>query len=464
MSRIKILLNNQIGPADVRREQLDGSDHLVVPCVAAVEGVMNNIFYPKEVLENFVNTWNGVPVPVNHPKKNGYNVSANATEFENSINVGKFFNVNFANNSIKGEIWINIEKAVRLGFEWLINKLESGEMMEVSTGLFGLSKEESGEFNGKPYQNVMTDIRPDHLALLPNDVGACSIEDGCGAVRTNCKCKGNGEKKSFWNKFKTLIFGNEESHNEIRQLLREKVSGNSPNADFVFVVDVWDNEFVYELESQSTFSLYKQTYNADSNGNIEFIGEPIKVRMKTSYVPVGGENNNPTNNKAMTEKKKNALVDALAVSMIGNAESVTDEQKQKLSAMDEVMLTNMASTYGIEVNDEGKKVEPKVFDTPAPEANKQSSLSDDERAMLARFKANEEKRLADKRKKVVETNDNLTDAMVANMEEETLDALIGKVESNEQGIYGIGGSLPTQQNNERKKPAVFLTDEEKVGA
>ena len=57
--------------------------------------------------------------------------------------------------------------------------------MEVSTGLFTENEEVHGEFRGKPYIAVARNYRPDHLAWLPDQIGACSLAAGCGTLKLN---------------------------------------------------------------------------------------------------------------------------------------------------------------------------------------------------------------------------------------------------------------------------------------
>ena len=59
--------------------------------------------------------------------------------------------------------------------------------MEVSTGLFTENVQANGVFGGKAYHAIATNYRPDHLAILPDQIGACSIEDGAGLLRVNVK-------------------------------------------------------------------------------------------------------------------------------------------------------------------------------------------------------------------------------------------------------------------------------------
>ena len=196
-------------------QMLEGEQHLVVPVVAAIETVMNRLLYTKNEMQKSIQGWNGVPVTAGHPETdNGY-VSANSPSMLEKFGIGKFFNVKY-DEGIKGEIWINLKRAMRKGFDQIISKLEQGEMMEVSTGLLCEVMETKGIFNSKEYDAMAINILPDHLAVLPNEIGACSIEDGCGAMRTNCEksctCK---EKKDSHRIVETLTnFFNETSQKE----------------------------------------------------------------------------------------------------------------------------------------------------------------------------------------------------------------------------------------------------------
>jgi hypothetical protein len=72
----------------------------------------------------------------------------------------------------------------------VVNRLRAGQPVEVSTGYFADMEATNGVWNGAAYTGITRNIRPDHLALLPDEVGACSWVDGCGAPRVNVK----GEK------------------------------------------------------------------------------------------------------------------------------------------------------------------------------------------------------------------------------------------------------------------------------
>ena len=174
------------GSVAVRRETHQGTEHLVVPVVMICEGVLNDALLTAEEFGIFAESWNGRPVPVLHPERNGTPVSANQPDIIERNTVGVLFNTHIEDRKLKAEAWINIDKANALGHGDLIALLEAGEVIEVSTGYFAEDEEKSGTYNGKEYTVIHRNIRPDHLALLPGEIGACSVEDGCG-TRTNSR-------------------------------------------------------------------------------------------------------------------------------------------------------------------------------------------------------------------------------------------------------------------------------------
>ena len=197
--------------AETRKETFLGSEHLVVPVVALVEGVItpgNTGIAELMLADEFgklPGSWNGRPVVVDHPKVNGKNVSASEspTVMENT-EIGRLMNTTLEDDKLKTEAWINLDRVEELddNVKTTIAKLEDGTMVEVSTGLSASSEKTSGEFKGKTFESIIRNVVPDHLAILSHAIGACSIEDGCGAPRMNSRCNCNAdpcscEKKIF---------------------------------------------------------------------------------------------------------------------------------------------------------------------------------------------------------------------------------------------------------------------------
>ena len=187
----------------VETKQFDGRDFYVVPVVLICEGVHNGVYYSCEELGNLAEGWNGRPVTRNHPVQvvsldDGSEVeipiSANNPTVHEKQTIGKLFNVFFESPKLKGEAWIDIEKAKAVAPD-VIELLEAEAQIEVSTGMFQFENSENGVWNNEDYSCVAHEIRPDHLAFLPDQKGACSWEDGGGAPRINAEKGGHGDPR-----------------------------------------------------------------------------------------------------------------------------------------------------------------------------------------------------------------------------------------------------------------------------
>lgn len=204
------------------RRTLDGRQHLVAPIVALVAGVVNGELVTVDELATFAAAWNGRPVPLRHPQDAaGQFVSANSPEVIESSVIGQVFNMHVEGDRLRGEMWLDIEKCERLGGDALaaLNRLQRGEVLEVSTAYFCDVEAAEGVFNGEAYTAIQRNLRPDHVALLPDEVGACSIADGCGVGRfnqingeeaVNCDCDKLKEATVSEGKEEKVVRANEE--------------------------------------------------------------------------------------------------------------------------------------------------------------------------------------------------------------------------------------------------------------
>ena len=180
-------VSNFVANYSVRTAQKDGKTHLVIPIVALIEGVhcgsVGCAFYPSGEIEQTAQQWNGVPLTGLHPHKGGELVLVKDALKE--FKIGTFENVRFENGKLNGEGWVDIELAESVSPESL-QMIRSGINMEVSTGLRTHPDGQEGTWNGEHFDQSLFDFLPDHLALLPDEEGACSLKDGCG-VRMNTK-------------------------------------------------------------------------------------------------------------------------------------------------------------------------------------------------------------------------------------------------------------------------------------
>jgi hypothetical protein len=171
----------------LRREERGGRRYLVAPLTLIVPGVLNGsqgpLLYPLATLEKRVGSWHGIPIVKNHPTDNeGKWVSGKSKQVMDEFCMGLVTNDAVVDGKSAAEAWFDEEATQRVD-PVIYNRLLAGEKIEVSTGLSKTTREEAlqnATFNGKPYVATVIDYEPDHLAVLPDQVGACSIPDGCG--------------------------------------------------------------------------------------------------------------------------------------------------------------------------------------------------------------------------------------------------------------------------------------------
>lgn len=182
---------------NIRYEILDGERYIIAPGVPVREQVLNNYLLPADEIAKFYMAWNGTPVTLRHPKQN--NGSANVPSPDVPI-IGKFFQAAFDGSRLTGEYWLN-EKLLLAHSPETHRKIVSGLPVETSTGYRSDEEEANGTFQNVNYDTIHRDIHPDHIAILPDEVGACSIEHGCGVNRNSaceiCKNKPKGNNMNF---------------------------------------------------------------------------------------------------------------------------------------------------------------------------------------------------------------------------------------------------------------------------
>jgi hypothetical protein len=172
----------------VRREMLHGRPHIVVPVVALMEGVISPVnaggleFVPLATLQKAAASWNGRPVTLGHPVKNGRQCSANAPDILTTHYLGQIFNSHVEGKKLLQEAWIDEARAKDLD-ALMLQRLLENQPEEVSVGAFVHTLEQPGTFHGKAYGVTWSETMGDHLAFLPGKRGACSIAMGCGTHR-----------------------------------------------------------------------------------------------------------------------------------------------------------------------------------------------------------------------------------------------------------------------------------------
>lgn len=289
------------GDYEIREEKLYGDDYIVVPVVMMAEGVHSGshgaILHTAEELGRFPQSWDGIPVTIGHPKVEENYVSANSPSVLTAWSVGTIFNTRMEDGKLKAEAWINVEDVTSIHPETL-ERIKNKEIMEVSVGVFSDEERESGSFGGENYVAIAHNHRPDHLALLPDEVGACSIEDGCG-IRVNKK---GGVKMFVLNKdnereilkalAKSELIANETGFGELRNKAQMTLDNKDGNGFSYYLEELFGDYLVYREThynndySNRTTKLFKQSYQENAAGDVEFTGEAVQVKREVSYSTV----------------------------------------------------------------------------------------------------------------------------------------------------------------------------------
>ena len=195
--------NSAAGASDAaggfRKVVEDGVEYLVADVVAqregvyyypAVDGGVRRELAPAEELEAAIEGVNRVPIVVSHPEgPNGDPTMLHDTRSVGSV-VGEWRDLRTTEDGqgIAGATWI---RAAEVGehdgaLRSYVNAVRRRGLGEVSTG-YDIEHAEpaSGYYNGQQYEYIQRGIQLDHLALLPEEQGDCSVADGCGVGRAN---------------------------------------------------------------------------------------------------------------------------------------------------------------------------------------------------------------------------------------------------------------------------------------
>lgn len=356
------------------KKQMKGKDYLVVPVIMMKEGVhagsAGPIFHKAEELARSVSAWNGRPISINHPTKDGKFVSANAPELAEE-HVGAVYNTRFEDGKLRGDAWLNEEDLKKVSID-AYNYILQGYPMDVSTGAFTEDEYIQGNWNGEVYKAISHNYKPDHLALLPNEAGACSWKDGCG-IRVNKD--GESEKINGKTAGKTLqilaragFTANRLEYKaiiaSIQQALDERYSDK-----YCFVEEVYSDYFIYGVEDAITSEYYRLGYEKE-NGEIKITGQPIAVEKKVDFVQANIVGGGPMGKKNDATDKMQALIETGTFS---------DEQKEQLEELKEswAVLTE-AKKENKELVKQVKELQDKVVslekEEPEVQLNKEQAV------------------------------------------------------------------------------------------
>lgn len=320
----------------VRKDKIGDTEYLVAPATILLEGVHNGnhgpLYYPYDEVSQTPAAWNHKPVVVHHPNEG--QETACTPEFLTSNGVGLLLNTKVSGRKLRTEAWFEVNALSRVDKRVEAAVLRQ-HVMEVSTGMYMNVEWTEGDWNGEHYVGIARNYKPDHLAILPDQIGACSIADGAGLMQMNAEQRKTALPKSWTDDFfpfmravginvDSLIM-NELSFNDVRDQLRALLKN-------AWVVEVYKDHFVYELEGGRLFDQKYEVKNevASLVGAAEEVVRVVQYKSKAGVI-IGNAV------KELTNMTKKEAIDAL----VANGQC-KETDRLELEKMPEVTLSSLA--------------------------------------------------------------------------------------------------------------------------
>ena len=290
-----------------------GSTYTIAAACGAVDDiVMNGVYYAGAELAKGAPSLTDKPAPIGHPKNAaGQYISANSGDAlltayagvvcRNGRHVGGRTLADLEINAAQAKAHPKGDKVIAWA-EAAVNG-ENPDPMHVSTGLFADMVDEVGEVGGKKYTRRATNIRYDHLALLPDGGGAGTPEQGVGMF--NDGEGGLQEVEAFtlntepadrrfegltgWVR-KLLGNGSELSFDQISSGLYKTLP------DRAWLCEVFAR---YAVWQDADGKLWKQDYSVGSDGSVAWSGTAEEVRREVKYESVTNLERDPMKDKIL---------------------------------------------------------------------------------------------------------------------------------------------------------------------
>lgn len=295
MKRIHIL--STVNAANVSKT---GGTYIVKNVCGALDGiVLNRMLYGADELAKGAPTMEGKPAPAGHPKNAaGQYISAVNGEALFTSYVGAYAkNARHEGGRTLVDVVVNEAqaKAHPDGLK-LVERLDAAingtnaEPIHVSTGLYCEPITANGESMGKKYDRVATRINYDHLAILLNEQGAGTPEQGVGMFLNAA-----GEPEEV----EAVTVNTEPEDKRSTGLVRwvRALLGNATKLSFdqiseglykalprgAWLREVFDS---YAIWTDEGGKFWKQSYTVSEEGSLAWAGPAEEVIRSITYSPV----------------------------------------------------------------------------------------------------------------------------------------------------------------------------------
>lgn len=181
-AQVRVNIRTLANSAAIRREKRNGRDVIIVPSATLPDDVvMNDILYPAAEIAKSFKSLERTPAPLGHPSVNGKFLSARDPEGLNQGWIGAWNeNVRQEKGRVLLDKVIDVERANQCeGGKRVLNAIEKGDPVHTSTGLLAMLDAANGEV---PYKFTARDIEFDHDAILLDEEGAATPDQGVGMM------------------------------------------------------------------------------------------------------------------------------------------------------------------------------------------------------------------------------------------------------------------------------------------
>ncbi|MEZ3141789.1 DUF2213 domain-containing protein [Citrobacter braakii] len=441
--------------SNITTETIDGKPHIVVRGITPVvdDIVMNRKLYPAAEIEKAYNTLERNPMPLGHPKVDGKHVSARDVRAVNEYHVGAWLqNVSHSDGKVTGDMYVNRQYAESSDKgKRLINRLDemlagtNADPIHISTGLLYSGIAANGESKGKKYNEIATNMMFDHVAVLLDEPGAGTPEEGVGifvnsegdeqqievarlADGIDCTRDGLLNKTKFF-----FTNASNFSFDDISRAISDKLREGEAEDKWLWPETVWPDSFIYRNDTK----YLKQKYLIDDDGKAVFVGEPVEVvRKPTEYeIKTNGEN----------DPMKELIINALKA-----AGKPTDGKSddELMDAYNQMAAEKAAKTETPEEKAAREKKEADDKKAKEQATNNEEmpawaqKLADRVDVVFNSLNANANKEKGEKRA-AVKLAMNMSDDEVADLDGKALDAMYAKCQTS----IGLNGAFRHQATN-----------------
>lgn len=345
-SCIQVNVTTRVNSQSIRRETYNNREHWVLPSYTLPANViMNGGLYTAEQIDKHYQGLEGTLAPLGHPTLDGAFISAFSAEGINQGHIGAWNrNVKKSGNRVYVEKWVDIEVANQSekGKE-LIERVEAIERgddvppIHTSIAVF-LEQLEPNEEQKQAGAKWVADIKVvDHDAILLNEVGAATPEQGVGLMVNADKAKSLNLSANSG-----VLVG--ESFRELERRLEKAAKDKfAPgNDEYAWVADFTSSQAIV-ITNGGKAKVYG--YKSES-GKIIFDDEGTDVQRTESWVSVVANKvkglfnpqekpatNQQEGDMPLTTEEKQELISEIGKGLAANVAEALKPVNEKIDAL-----------------------------------------------------------------------------------------------------------------------------------